>query len=82
MATNTLLGYFKDGLRAHGESSKYLTREFLGIFITEYKESHKTGVANYEKTKTTKFYNLNSCGYCVFLSLYEDYQAAMDRLTA
>ena len=77
---NTLLGYFKNGLANAGESTKYLNRDFLAIYITEYKDSHKNGIANYPKTKETDFYKKNSCAYCVFLELYEEYRKNMDRL--
>ena len=77
---NTLLGYFKSGLARQGESTKYLNREFLAIFITEYNESHKNGKANYPKTKQTDFYSKNSCAYCVFLELFEEYKRGMERM--
>lgn len=77
---NTLLGYFKNALVSRGESTKYLNRDFLAVFITEYNDSHKNGTANYPKTKQTDFYNKNSCAYCEFLSIFEEYRAGMDRL--
>ena len=78
----TLLGYFKEQLEKRGESTKYLNREFLAVYITERNESHKNGIANYPKTKETKFYNLNSCAYCEFLSIYEDYREQNSITTA
>lgn len=78
----TLLGYFRDNLKAEGRSAKYLNREFLAIFITEYNESHKSGIANYSKTATTRFYNLNSTSYCRFLELYNDYRKGIDTYNA
>ena len=76
---NTLLGYFKNALAERGESTKYLNRAFLAVFITEYNDSHKNGAANYPKTKQTDFYNKNSCAYCEFLSIFEEYRASMNR---
>ena len=76
---NTLLGYFKEALQKRGESAKYLNRDFLARYITEYNESHRTGRANYPRTMETKFYQLNSCAYCEFLSIYEEYREMMDR---
>lgn len=79
---NTLLGYFKSGLDRQHCSIKYFNREFLAIFITEYNESKKNGVANYEKTKTTRFYNENGGSYCVFLELWNEYKQGMERAKA
>lgn len=76
----TLLSYFKDNLRTQGRSAKYLDRKFLAVFISEYNASHKTGVANYEKTAQTKFYNLNGGDYCAFLELYAAYKKGMEYL--
>ena len=75
---NTLLGYFKSGLDLQHCSIKYFNREFLAIFITEYNESKKSGIANYEKTKTTRFYNDNGGSYCVFLELWHEYKQGME----
>ena len=72
---NTLLGYFKSGLDRNHCSIKYFNREFLAIFISEYNDSKKNGVANYEKTKTTRFYNENGCSYCVISGTMERIQA-------
>lgn len=80
MYGNTLLGYFKSNLANQHCSTKYLNREFLAIFITEYNESVKNDCANYPKTKMTKFYNDNSTSYCVFLELWYEYKANMERL--
>lgn len=79
MAANTLLGYFKDGLVKQHCTTKYFNRNFLGVYIAEYNESHKSGVANYEKTKATDFYRKNGSSYCVFLELWNEYKAAMER---
>lgn len=82
MAANTLLGYFKDGLARQHCTTKYFNRAFLGVFITEYNESKKNGVASYEKTKTTDFYIKNGGSYCVFLELWNEYKNAMERAKA
>ena len=79
---NTLLGYFKSGLDRQHCSIKYFNREFLAIFITEYNESKKSGIANYEKTKTTRFYNDKGGSYCVFLELWNEYKQGMERAKA
>ena len=79
MAANTLLGYFKDALARRGVSTKYLNRDFLGRYITEYKENKRTGRANYPRTMETKFYQLNGPGYCAFVEEYNVYREAMDR---
>ena len=79
---NTLLGYFKSGLDRQHCSIKYFNRAFLAVFITEYNESKKNGVANYEKTKTTDFYIKNGSAYCVFLELWNEYKTLTARATA
>lgn len=79
---NTLLGYFKTGLVNQHCTTKYFNRAFLAIFITEYNESTKNGIANYEKTKTTRFYNDNSGAYCVFLELWHEYKTLMENAKA
>ena len=79
---NTLLGYFKSGLDRQHCSIKYFNRAFLAVFITEYNDSKKNGVASYEKTKTTDFYIKNGSAYCVFLELWNEYKTAMERAKA
>lgn len=78
--STTLLGYLKTQLINAGATTKYFNRYFLTVFLTEYHESHRSGVANYEKTKTTDFYTKNSGSYCVFLEVYNEYREMMDRL--
>lgn len=82
MSANTLLGYFKDGLIREHCTTKYFNRAFLAVFVTEYNESKKNGIANYEKTKETKFYKENGSSYCVFLELWHEYKTAMERMKA
>lgn len=77
---NTLLGYFKTAIAKQGESTKYFNRDFLAIYLSEYKESKKNGIANYPKTKETRFYNDNSTAYCVFLEAHYEYEKGMERL--
>ena len=77
---NTLLGYFKTAIAKQGESTKYFNRDFLAIYLHEYAESKKNGIANYPKTKETKFYNDNSTAYCVFLEAHYEYEKGMERL--
>jgi len=79
---NTLLGYFKAGLAREGESTKYFNRDFLAVYLREYAESKKAGRANYPETKKTRFYNDNSCAYCVFLELHYEYEKGMEKLRA
>lgn len=80
--STTLLGYFKYHITAAGETTKYFNRAFLNTYITEYKQSHKNGRANYPETMKTDFYNKNSTAYCVFLEIYETYRKNMDRIKA
>lgn len=77
---NTLLGYFKSAIAKQGESTKYFNRDFLNTYLTEYKESKKNGIANYPKTKETRFYKDNSCAYCVFLEAHYEYEKGMEYL--
>ena len=77
---NTLLGYFKSAIVKQGESTKYFNRDFLNTYLTEYKESKKNGIANYPKTKETRFYKDNSCAYCVFLEAHYEYEKGMEYL--
>lgn len=79
---NTLLGYFKSGLDRQHCSIKYFNRAFLAVFITEYNESKKNGIANYPKTKETDFYIKNGGSYCVFLELWHEYKQGMERAKA
>ena len=80
MKQYTLLNYFRDNLKAQGRTAKYLDRNFLAVFISEYNTSHKNGVANYEKTAQTRFYTLNGGDYCAFLELYAAYKKGMEYL--
>ncbi len=82
MFPNTLLGYFKNGLVNNHCSIRYFNRAFLAVYITEYNESKKSGIADYTKTKTTDFYNKNSTAYCVFLELWHEYKTALERIKA
>jgi hypothetical protein len=79
---NTLLGYFKNAIAKQGKSTKYFNRDFLAVYLEEYKQSKKQGFASYPKTKETKFYNLNSTAYCVFLEAHCEYEKGMERLRA
>ena len=74
MYPNTLLGYFKNGLTKEKQSVKHFNRAFLNTFIQEYNASMDAGIANYPRTKETDFYNKNSCAYCVFLELWNEYK--------
>lgn len=78
MYSNTLLGYFKNGLTKGHYSTKYLNRDFLNTFISEYNASMDAGIANYPRTKETKFYKENSCAYCAFLELWNEYKNGMN----
>lgn len=84
---NTLLSYFKDNLKSQGESTKYLNRDFLAVFVHAYNERKKNiesgiyyeyGDKEYEYNPVfnTKFYTDNSTAYCVFLELWHGYKAA------
>lgn len=88
---NTLLSYFKDNLKAQGESTKYLNRDFLAVYVHAYNERKKNiesgiyyeyGSREYEYNPVfnTRFYKDNSTAYCVFLELWHGYKAAMERL--
>ena len=79
---NTLLSYYKDALKRRGASPKYLNRDFLAVFLAEYKASCAAGRACYEKTMQTKFYNKNSTAYCEFLEIHNEYENGMNRIRA
>ena len=54
---NTLLGYFKTGISKAGESTKYFNRDFLAIYLAEYKESKNNIPENvYEKQIEISFF--------------------------
>ena len=87
---NTLLSYFRDNLKAQGESPKYLNREFLAAYIHAYNERKRNiengiyyefGDAGYEYNPvfSTRFYTDNSPAYCVFVELWHGYRYAMEQ---
>ena len=76
----TLLSYFKYHILAAGEDTKYFNRDFLITYLEEYKQSKKQGFASYPKTMETKFYQLNSTAYCIFLEIHYEYEKGMEVL--
>lgn len=95
MAANTLLGWFKDGLRREGCSTKHFNRAFLAEYVHAYNEIKRQvdtdSVAYYEKpdgtvtaeawlpVHETRFYKENGTSYCVFLELWNEYKDMMSR---
>lgn len=85
---NTLLSYFKDNIKAHGESAKYFNRDFLAKYVTAYNERSRNiekeiyneyGTPEYEYNPVfdTDFYKKNSTAYCLFIELWHGYKAAI-----
>ena len=86
--SNTLLGYFKNALKAEGYSAKYLNRDFLAKYITAYNERgrnikrgifYEYGAPEYEYNKvfTTDFYTKNSGSYTRFIEHWHGYKKGM-----
>lgn len=51
----------------HG-STRYFTKEFYNNYIATYSDS-----TMWEAVKSSDFYNKNSCGYCIFLEIFQEF---------
>lgn len=71
-----MVRYFRDLLKKQGCNPKYLDRAFLAAFAADYADAMRTGVAEYARTKATRFYNENGCAYCVFLEEWNTWKTA------
>lgn len=79
---NTLLDYFKTAVGNRCSSTKYLNRQFLAVFISEYNAAKRTGNNDFSQTAKTDFYTKNGGAYCVFLEEWTIYKSAMEKLKA
>ena len=57
----------KRALKAKQESTAHFTEKFYNTYIEA-----QTDVKMWETVKASDFYNKNSCGYCVFLEIFND----------
>lgn len=77
-SAGTFLGYMKTQVANGGYSVKYLSRDFLNTFLTDYKR----GDGDYTATAQTDFYKRNGCAYCYFLECYAAWRETCARLDA
>ena len=78
-------------------SLKYFNRDFLGKYIAAEKaakEHFKNGTVQryekdgviymheYDRVYETDFYKYNSCAYCEFLEVWQEYKRAVDTYNA
>ena len=54
-------------LKSTQESTAHFTKDFYNTYIAAQENS-----AMWEAVKASDFYNKNSCGYCVFLEIFND----------
>ena len=57
----------KKALKSKQESTAHFTKDFYNTYIAAQENS-----AMWEAVKASDFYNKNSCGYCVFLEIFND----------
>ena len=57
----------KCALKAKHESTTHFTEKFFNAYIAAQENS-----AMWDAVKASDFYNKNSCGYCVFLEIFND----------
>ena len=57
----------KKALKSKQESTAHFTKDFYNTYIAAQENS-----AMWETVKASDFYNKNSCGYCVFLEIFND----------
>ena len=57
----------KKAIQTQGENSTYFTKDFYNTYIAA-----QTNAEMWETVKSSDFYNKNSCGYCVFLEIFND----------
>lgn len=57
----------KRALKEKQESTAHFTKDFYNTYIAAQENS-----AMWEAVKASDFYNKNSCGYCVFLEIFND----------
>ena len=57
----------KKALKSKQESTAHFTKDFYNTYIAAQENS-----AMWDAVKASDFYNKNSCGYCVFLEIFND----------
>ena len=85
---NTLLGYFKDGLKREHATTKYFNRDFLAEYVHAY-NTRKRNIENgiyfeitdkeyeYNPVFETRFYKENGTSYCTFCELWVAYKEGL-----
>lgn len=58
----------KNKINQQHESTRYFTKEFYSNFIATYSDP-----TMWETVKASDFYNKNSCGWCVFLGIFQEF---------
>ena len=70
----------KNILKVQGYNTKYFTYNFFRMFVCSWRKREENIKNNillfhcYDPVYDSKFYNLNSCTYCEFLSIFHSWQ--------
>lgn len=58
----------KKAIEGQNESTRYFTETFYNNYIETYSDP-----TMWETVRASDFYNKNSCGYCAFLEIFQEY---------